>query len=332
MKVSLCVASAFLTFVLLLLSPQGSRAEIESAPSLTGPFQYENLTVYFVHGPDAMDTANILTLDEAIERKEIRVHETEEVNELAVENLSKEKSIFIQAGDIVKGGKQDRTLSSDLLLKPRSGKVSIEAFCVEHGRWSGRGSEKADQFSSSKNRINSKGLKIAALSAKEQGQVWKAVEEVQNDMAQKLGKSVKAGASPSSLQLSLEDETLKASVSSYQDALQPLLRGATDATGYVFAINGELNSAEIYPSHELFSRLWPKMLNAASSEAFSLKGQSGSDKKVAMSDVRSFLAADKAPDAHKVEANGTMKKESDELLYLESREKSQWLHKSYLKK
>jgi len=56
------------------------------------------------------------------------------VNALTVENTGKDE-VFVQAGDIVKGGQQDRVLSVDLLLPPRSGEVTIAAFCVEHGRW-----------------------------------------------------------------------------------------------------------------------------------------------------------------------------------------------------
>jgi hypothetical protein len=62
------------------------------------------------------------------------------VNELIVENLSDEE-VYIQSGDIVKGGRQDRTLGYDLIVPKKSGKVKITSFCVEHGRWSARGRE-----------------------------------------------------------------------------------------------------------------------------------------------------------------------------------------------
>ncbi len=50
----------------------------------------------------------------AMARKVVIVHETQEVNELAVENVSRTEEVFIQAGDIVKGGQQDRVLAVDL--------------------------------------------------------------------------------------------------------------------------------------------------------------------------------------------------------------------------
>ena len=53
------------------------------------------------------------------------------MNELAVENNSAD-TVFIQVGDIVRGGNQDRMITN-FILSPHSGKLPIDAFCVEHG-------------------------------------------------------------------------------------------------------------------------------------------------------------------------------------------------------
>ena len=37
--------------------------------------------------------------------------------------------------------------------------------------------------------------------------------------------------------------------------------------GYVFAINGHINSADVYASRALFLKLWPKLLEASAVEA-----------------------------------------------------------------
>ena len=100
-----------------------------------------------------------LTLQEALARGAVKVHETGSVNALTVENTGKDE-VFVQAGDIVKGGQQDRVLSVDLLLPPRSGQVSIAAFCVEHGRWTARGKEDARQFSSAGSAMPSHEAKV----------------------------------------------------------------------------------------------------------------------------------------------------------------------------
>src|SRR4029079_15793132 len=106
------------------------------------------LAVYFVHGVSA-GGAIPLTLQEALAKGSVQVVETGQVNELQIENTSSEE-VFIQAGDIVKGGKQDRVLTVSFVLRPKSGRLPIASFCVEQGRWSARGGEKLDQFSSAK--------------------------------------------------------------------------------------------------------------------------------------------------------------------------------------
>src|SRR5215467_7662215 len=77
---------------------------------LSGPYQHENLTIFLVHGPDQPFSGPYTPLQQAMERKMVTVYETKEVNELAIENRSASEEIFVQAGDIVKGGQQDRTL------------------------------------------------------------------------------------------------------------------------------------------------------------------------------------------------------------------------------
>ena len=72
-----------------------------------------------------------LTLEEALTSGVAQVRETSDVNSLEIENLG-DTPVFVQAGEIVKGGKQDRTLMVSLLLPPKSGRVPIasKAFCT----------------------------------------------------------------------------------------------------------------------------------------------------------------------------------------------------------
>ena len=57
-----------------------------------------------------------------MEQKKVVVYETQQVNELTGENLSTE-SVFIQDGDLVKGGVQDR-----IIVPPKSGRRPVAAF------------------------------------------------------------------------------------------------------------------------------------------------------------------------------------------------------------
>ena len=103
----------------------------------------------------------------------------------------------------MKGGQQDRVLGVDLIVPPKSGKMPIAAFCVEHGRWSKRGNERVEVFSSSAEVVSTRELKLAAKSAKSQGAVWQNVTLAQDKLSN-VARVVNAQESASSLQLALE--------------------------------------------------------------------------------------------------------------------------------
>jgi len=234
---------------------------------ISEPVSYKNLSIFLIHGKDENTKGNIITLQEAMDRKLFVVYETSDVNELEVENLSKELDVFIQSGDIVKGGKQDRVLAVSIIIPARSGRVSIQAFCVESGRWTKRGIEDAAKFTSSNERIVTKELKLAANAARSQQEVWDKVSEAQTKLSSNVGGSVNAAESRSSLQLSLENKQVTASVDEYVKQLAAIPSGRSDVIGYAFAVNGKLNSADIYVSNALFKKVWMKMLKAAATEA-----------------------------------------------------------------
>ena len=67
-------------------------------------------------------------------------------------------------------------------------------------------------------------------------EVWKEVSKAQDALGAAVGKSVSAPASPSSLQLTLEDPEVRARAADYQNALEPLLAQHKDALGYALAV------------------------------------------------------------------------------------------------
>jgi hypothetical protein len=79
--------------------------------------------------------------------------------------------------------------------------------------------------------------------------------------------------SPTSFELTLESPQVTDAVRAYVKQLSAAPEGAAndDVIGYAMVINGKLNSADLYASHALFLKLWPKLLTAASVEAISNK-------------------------------------------------------------
>ncbi|MEO7540106.1 MAG: DUF6569 family protein [Pyrinomonadaceae bacterium] len=255
--------------VVIALAFAGAASAQNASYRISAPYTHKNLTIFLIHGKDQNTKGNIMTLQEAMERKLFVVYETSSVNELEVENLSKELDVFIQSGDIVKGGKQDRVLAVSIIIPARSGRVKIEAFCVESGRWTKRGNEDSVKFTSSNDRVVTKELKIAANATRSQQEVWNQVSEAQARLAKNVGGSVADGESRSSLQLSLENKQVIATVDEYIKSLAAITDGKSDVIGYAFAINGKINSADVYVSNALFKKVWRKMLKATATEAVS---------------------------------------------------------------
>ena len=307
---------------------------------VSGPYTHKNLTVFLLHGREraAAGTKTFVTLSEALTTKKVVVYETKSVNELAIENVSDEE-VFVQSGDIVKGGQQDRMIGVDLIVPARSGKIKIAAFCVEQGRWTKRGSEDSTKFTSSTDRAATRELKLAANKSRSQGEVWAKVAAAQTKLGANVGGSVAAPVSASSLQLSLENEKVRATTEEYTKALGAIVERHPDAVGYAFSINGKLNSADVYASPALFRKLWPGLLKSSAVEAVAeLDGQPHAATKA--EEVRAFISESESGAATEREVTTRVRmttRETKSNILFETRDhhprrKGGWVHKSYVKK
>jgi hypothetical protein len=257
---------------------------------ISGPYTHENLTIFLLHGEDQLKGKKFLTLQEALEQKKAVVHETGTVNQLTVENFSPNEEIFVQAGDIVKGGQQDRLLSIDLIVPPKSGKVPIASFCVEHGRSTRRGSEPTAFFAGSSECFVGNDLKLACKFRNSQDEVWKEVAQAQTKLSRNAMTNVQSAQSATSLQLTLEHKKVQEAVDAYSKKMAKVPEEKKDALGYVVAINGKVICADVYASRDLFLKLWPKLLKSCAVEAFAEREK---DKKFAPATeetVKKFLA------------------------------------------
>jgi hypothetical protein len=347
-------------------------------PRITGPYTHENLSIFLIHSAGNATGRKLLTLQEAMDQKKTVVYETGSVNQLAIENQSSEE-VYIQAGDIVKGGQQDRVLSTDLLLPAHSGRLPIASFCVEQGRWSKRGAEAADQFGSSNAVVAGKALKMAVMDKKDQGQVWNQVAAEREGLAMAapvvVAGSVSSGsgsaggvgsgsaggygpaaappaagrmnlsgefpalASSTSMQMAMDSKPVVDATAGYLRDLAKIVDGQSDVVGYAYAINGKLNSAEVYASRELFLKMWPKLVRASAVEALAERPKAQvSQKAPGIPAVQAVLSeSEKAAETSK-QVNGSLtvvKKESAQTLLFETRDQGKdgaWMHRSYVVK
>jgi hypothetical protein len=320
----------------------GKGNELRAADyQLSAPYTHANLTVFLIYGPNTIVNRNILTLEEALAQKKVIVFETKSVNQLSIQNLSNE-DVYVQSGDIVKGGQQDRMLGVDLIVPPRSGKIPIAAFCVEHGRWTKRGNEQAGTFASSADVASTKELKLAAKVSQSQGEVWKNVAAAQDKLSQNVGTRVNSEQSESSLQLAVENPKVQQTADGYFKELSRVAYTKRNVIGYVFAINGKVNSADVYASSALFMKLWPKLLRASAVEAVSELGSGQQPKAVSQESARKFLSDSESAAASEKTVTGRVRlvtREDQENVFFETRDaapsaagKDEWVHRNYIKK
>lgn len=313
---SLIAAGAVLPFAIA-----GATMASPAANRISTPTVHENIAVYFVHGSSAAGPVPS-TLQEALVRGDVEVFETGNVRELQIENKGNDP-VFVQFGDLVKGGRQDRVLTVSLVLQPKSGRVPIGSYCVEQGRWSARGGEDVKKFSMSDSMMPSREAKIAMAkpavkaptpevlmtdrprnsvsggdnqriaqqrhSAPDgQSEVWRNVGAMQSALSSRLAAPVSSEKSRTSLQLALENEKLKDAMGAYVAALEPAGLKGDDVVGVVIAVNGRISSADVYPSNGLFRKMWPKLVRAGATEALVSKAAKA-DAAPAPADVDAFL-------------------------------------------
>jgi hypothetical protein len=234
---------------------------------VTGPYTHENLGVYFIHGQN-QDSNDYLTLEDGLRSGLVKVTEKdqEQVNELMIENTS-ERPLFLQEGDRIQGGKQDRIIYASHVVSPHSGRMPVASFCVEASRWTAGAAGK--NFQGNGNAILAPvSVRTAGKVQKDQGQVWQAVAGQ---------KSIAAAQNLASNTNSSLNETLDApKVKELSDAFVSALRDkatAHDVIGVAIVVNGQVQEVDLYPNHRLLTKQYPRLLGAYALEAVIQKEQ-----------------------------------------------------------
>lgn len=331
------VALARVSFPTLFKTPPPRvRKEIQlSNYRLSGPYEFERLSIFLIHGPNVPNSSVYTPLQEAMAREIVTVHETSDVNELAIENVSASEDVFVQAGDIVKGGRQDRALSVDLVLPAKSGVVPISAFCVEQSRWQARGSESGDHFTLTE-MVAPFSLRRAIKGVATQAGVWDEVKASQDNVAAGVARSVRSEVSPTSLPLALESEAVQEAMTPYIEKLSSITQQFNDVIGFAFAVDDQLKGADVYSSNAMFDRFWPRLLKAAVVETLAAESAKRAPDALAIETVGAFLVNTETGAETVTRVNSrteSARRETEHGLFFESRDLAYdgaWIHRSYL--
>jgi hypothetical protein len=203
-----------------------------------------------------------------------------QVNQLMVVNKSG-KPLYLMPGEVIVGGSQDRTIGTEMTVAPTGKPVPIEVFCVEHGRWRARDTDesaslyvtleispaqaqkladaaKQGYFGGTAGPL-SKAARVAVQSEKSQQAVWDNV--ARNNAA--LGVDSESG----TFTRSYADKRVQSELEPYVAGLTAKISGQNRIVGAIVAINGKIESMDVFESTPLFRKLWPKLLKSYALDA-----------------------------------------------------------------
>ncbi len=196
------------------------------------------------------------------------------VNTLFIENLSQD-SIYIMAGEIVQGGKQDRVIAQDIVLAPNQGKVDLSVFCVEKGRWTyGGGEDKSFNTYYGQGSLSMRGV---VDQKQNQQKVW---EEV--DRSNSVNK-VDSKTSAYTAQKSSEDFRQKQQ--EYIAYFKKQFAQEDQIIGVLVATGDRIVGCDMFASPQLFNSQFESLLVAYSSEAIT----DGAPLKIQESQVKAYM-------------------------------------------
>jgi hypothetical protein len=215
---------------------------------IAAPIVEQGLAIY----PILVDDVPLLrgtwqTLDEALSRGTLVISEKGggSVPVVSVENVSKEAHILLMMGDVIKGGKQTRTIRYDTVLEPGQ-RIDLEVYCVEAHRWNGETS-----FSAAKAKVP-QSIQNGLRNGASQGEVWKSVASNNGS----LGTENDTG----SLERALKSPTVEKKLDAVRKRVVPEIPQGT--VGYIFVHGGRAVGAEFFGSEELAKAEFPQLLDS----------------------------------------------------------------------
>ncbi|MBR9859765.1 hypothetical protein GYB22_03270 [bacterium] len=248
---------------------------------------------------------NYLSLQEALDTGAIAIHEVSSsgtVNTVSITNLGKD-TIFIMAGEIVLGGKQDRAIGEQLILPPDAKNVLVKVFCVEHGRWSqnGTGTDFKGYYGIAGNQVRKK-----VVVDKNQGEVWSEISKTH----EKAG----ANSSTGSFKDIKNSEEFQKQVSEIKEHFKAKLLNVDNLIGFVIVSGSNILGAELFSSQDLLNKQLESLLESYVVEALQVEGELTVTTAQVDEFIRELLAEDKQEEL--IKEKGTDLKVNNKTLHM----------------
>ena len=245
-------------------------------PNESSAFTFGNLRIYPVRAKESFkkefsSVGKYMTLQEALTKNKVKITESGNsgtVNNLIVENTSKD-TIIIVTGDVVKGGKQDRIVSDDIVLSPSSGKKNLSVYCVEAGRWSAgsnaggavrnnsSASRNAAEFKSYYNK-GSVSLRKVVEKEKDQTKVWSKVDELNSTNKTETSTKTYTAMSQST------DFTKK--LDQYLSFFKNKFDKDSTVIGVVVVTSNKVIGCDMFATHDMFLKQYQSLLHSYATE------------------------------------------------------------------
>lgn len=214
------------------------------------PLSYKNLTIFPLTLEKVTGEGSILTQEEAMKSGYLRIYEKEraEVNNVLVENLSR-SYIFLMAGELLSGCKQDRMVAYDTLIPPRSGRMSLRVYCTERGRWV----HKSEAFKSLPFTANPRMRKIV-IETESQEMVWLEVSKKRAELKS-------APSETEAFQDIVKDKRVGKEIEDYVENIQKRFPFSESVAGVVATNGDDIICMDIFYHPKIFKKLWRKLLH-----------------------------------------------------------------------
>lgn len=213
------------------------------------PVTYRGLAVYPIQLREGVRLeGRWLTLDAAISRGVLVVTEKGSggsVPVVVVENRSRDEHVFIMTGEMISGGKQTRTVRSDVVVSPGQ-RIELNVFCVEAHRWQG------DKKFAASGALVPQSIQKELRKGASQARVWSEV--ARNNSA------LKAENATGSLELALKSRPVQDKLAEVRRTIVPKV--PQGAMGFIFVDGRRALGAELFGTSGLARELLPKLLDS----------------------------------------------------------------------
>lgn len=189
------------------------------------------------------------------------------VNTLVIENKGV-IPVYVLAGTVVKGGNQDRQIGQDFIIDGKQ-VASVDAFCVEHGRWTGErdGRATGGKFGTMA-QLTTSSVRTAGQYKKNQSEVWAKVADV-NTANKKSAASGTLMATLDDAEVVAQRGALAAQAGAFLDSVSP----SNAVVGLAYAIDGKVRSVRWFANHAIFSMYRSTLINTAAVDAITARAQ-----------------------------------------------------------